>query len=370
MKRNIIYLAFLMAVLAACGAVSMKKGFNLEGEITGGANLQLFFEQIKGDNNTDVIGKADLDNTGKFKLNIEEGIKEGIFRIRVGQKATMFLLEGTEKNVSIKADINSLDRFEIQITGSDLAAEYIEILQAVIGGKYQLPDLQKIVKEAKNPQLGMQIALQAIGPAPETMDILREAHKRFLAEKPNSEYGGLYTQVMNDYESQITAMMAQEKIKVGELAPDIALQSPDGKTYKLSDLRGKVVLLDFWASWCGPCRKANPKVVSLYDKYNPKGFTVYSVSMDGLDDATQARLSGDQNSLKAQMDNQKQRWVEAIQKDNLKWPYHVSDLKKWNCAPAQAYGVKSIPRTFLIDREGKIAAVNPRDLESAILSTL
>ncbi|MCB0663759.1 MAG: TlpA family protein disulfide reductase, partial [Saprospiraceae bacterium] len=141
-------------------------------------------------------------------------------------------------------------------------------------------------------------------------------------------------------------MMAQRTgpIQVGMEAPDIKLPSPDGKYYALSDLKGKVVLLDFWASWCGPCRRENPNVVKVYDKYNSQGFEVFSVSLD--------------------RQNGKDKWISAIKADNLKWPYHVSDLQFWQSAPAQLYGVNSIPRTFLIDREGKIAAVNLRGAQA------
>jgi thiol-disulfide isomerase/thioredoxin len=124
----------------------------------------------------------------------------------------------------------------------------------------------------------------------------------------------------------------------GSVAMDIIQADTSGNPRKLSDTRGKVVLLDFWASWCGPCRKENPTVVKLYHKYKDKGFTVFSVSLD----------------------QKKDRWIGAIKKDGLIWPDHVSDLRGWGNQAAKKYGVGSIPATFLLDKDGKIIGKNLR----------
>jgi thiol-disulfide isomerase/thioredoxin len=137
---------------------------------------------------------------------------------------------------------------------------------------------------------------------------------------------------------------AAEDVTVGSVAPDIILPNPEGEELKLSDLRGNVVLIDFWASWCGPCRRANPYLVELYNQYNAKGFEIFSVSLDGV----------------PQQANSKNDWRFAIEKDQLTWPNHVSDLKGYESEVVTLYGFEGIPFTILVDRDGTIIARNLR----------
>jgi len=171
------------------------------------------------------------------------------------------------------------------------------------------------------------------------------------------KYQALHTEVIKAlYEKYPKQPIVAERYKVenspttattvGAMAPDLAVENPDGKVLKLSDLRGKVVLLDFWAAWCRPCRQENPNVVKVYNKYHEKGFEIYSVSLD----------------------RDKASWVKAIEADGLIWPNHVCDFGYWQSKAAKTYGVSAIPSTFLIGKDGRIIAKNLRGaaLENAL----
>ncbi|MFD1144342.1 redoxin domain-containing protein [Larkinella insperata] len=138
-------------------------------------------------------------------------------------------------------------------------------------------------------------------------------------------------------------LASHTSVQIGKIAPDFTQKTADGKEIKLSDFRGKYVLIDFWASWCGPCRAENPNVVAAYQSYKDKGFDIVGVSLDNP--------------------AQKGAWLKAIEKDQLTWT-QVSDLKGWNNAAAKLYGIRAIPANFLIDPSGKIIA---RDLRGKAL---
>ena len=204
---------------------------------------------------------------------------------------------------------------------------------------------KEFIAERKNSIVALS-ALQNINPV-DNIELYKDLEASVSQISPNSGYVKNLQSTIKRAEEQIKLQAAEAEknarmdaiLGIGKPAPNIAMNQPNGKMAQLSDLKGKVVLIDFWASWCRPCRMENPNVVKLYKKYKNKGFEIFGVSLD----------------------KSKQAWENAIKADNLTWT-HVSDLQLWNNAAAQLYGVSSIPATFLIDAEGNILAKNLRGI--------
>lgn len=382
MKRTVLFILTLFVAFTGyrCGGDGVPaNGITFKGQLEGASNLTVFIDKMgvnPASANT-VVAKTTADASGKYELNIVEGLDAGLYRLRSGAQRVTVILEGDEKLVDISGDLGQLNTFNYTVSGSKGTSSFQTVMSKLAARQMSVNDVKTFVDTTSSPLTAMMVAVQSLGGQnrPEFMQIHRSATSRMKQGYPGS-------QMEKDYNAYVASI---NKVKSGggrgfsfieegerQPAPDIALPSPNGKEYALSDLKGQVVLLDFWASWCRPCRMENPNVVRIYDKYKDQGFTVFSVSLDGLDSRTASRMGGDQKKISDYVEQQKSRWKSAIKQDNLKWDYHVSDLKKWECAPAKQYGVSSIPRTFMIDKEGRIAAMNLRGeaIEETLLKLL
>jgi peroxiredoxin len=191
--------------------------------------------------------------------------------------------------------------------------------------KNAFQQMKNFVTENQTPFVSLRV-LEELDPESE-LEFFETTLQKLAVKYPTVSF-------IKDMQSTIEGM---KNTAVGSNAPDIQLTNPEGQLVSLSSLKGKIVLIDFWASWCGPCRKENPNVVKMYEKYKGRGFEIYGVSLD----------------------KDKQAWLDAIEKDGLKW-IHVSDLKFWQSDAAKLYNVSAIPMTVLLDKEGKIIAKNLR----------
>ncbi len=259
-------------------------------------------------------------NVKKLELDIQLGGEDGITYDAAGSEASAGIEKWVEGERELQKEANAL-QIESKADGAD---------QEAIQSKAE--DLNFRFTTFRNDFINEYINSPAIHMITRYVDPKKEKELfvKIARASEKSMPGHFFTQQLK---AQAGILLEQ-----GEAAPELSYKDTDGEVINLSSLRGKYVLIDFWASWCGPCRRENPSVVKLYNKYKDKGFDIYSVSLD----------------------QQKERWVQAIEQDGLVWENHVSDLKGWSSAAAAQYGVRSIPFTVLIDKEGNIIETNLR----------
>lgn len=361
-NMNIALLVIL--AFASCSQVESKendKGKDqvvLQGKIENPASSgHIVLEEVQNNNmvpiDTITLGQ---DNTFKESVTVKE---PGFYRLNLyGKQAVMLVLN--KQDIKIEADLNSEQPAKVE--GSK-DTDYLEQINTVVqGNQEKIKALEQEYLQARDQQnqarmkeLETQYLQLEEQKREQVKEVLRDmessvAHvygvsylnqeddfpfldslsTRLSKDLPNSKYVKDLAQGVNNMRSTV----------VGQIAPEISLPNPEGVTKNLSDLRGNIVMVDFWAAWCGPCRRENPNVVKMYNKYNDKGFEILGVSLD----------------------RNREDWVKAIEKDGLAWT-QVSDLSYFNSEAARTYNINAIPATVLLDREGKIIARNLRGAE-------
>jgi len=337
----------------------------IKGSFPGTDGQTIFLDELKLVSNELISNTKSNGTDGTFEFHVPSA---GLYKVRSGSNNAFVIVRENDDVITMSGDATQLAKMQYLVDGSDATKEFLEFVKRATTTKVPREEIKSFLKNSKDPWVAALFAYQMLKPEAKFGEEIKIVRDRLQKEDLGSDITNNYS----GFVSTVDRILERDRISVGRKAPDIDLDGPDGKKYKLSDLEGKVVLLDFWASWCKPCRIANPHVVGLYDKYNKKGFEVYSVSLDGVNSRVKRAMKDNPAGLKKQEAQQLTRWKAAIKQDKLRWPYHVSDLQSWQSAPAQLYRVSSIPQTFVLDRDGTIAGIGLRggQLEAKIKELL
>ncbi|HET6225141.1 MAG TPA: TlpA disulfide reductase family protein [Bacteroidia bacterium] len=366
MKVKKIMLALPIILFAGCSNTNSANGFELTGKLNNTHGETIYLQQLSPTGVKD-LDTATVDEKGEFKMSAKLS-ETGFYRVKVTDRNFATFVFSPNEKAQITGDISNLGA-TYTVEGSPDSKLFWEINKTSMSNYGKRDSLQKVFQGFVNSAQMDSTRMDSLSNSLEKQyNALIDQHNQYLKkfieahttsfaslaaiqQLPQEQFSDVYKKLdetlIKKYPKSSYAQsfhetfVQQSKISVGSMAPEINMNTPEGTPLPLSSLKGKVVLIDFWASWCGPCRAENPNVVAAYNKYSSKGFDIYSVSLD----------------------KELDKWKQAIAKDNLVWKNHVSDLKFWQSPVVKLYNFDHIPINVLIDKEGKIIAKDLRGAE-------
>lgn len=364
----------MCVIILITGCESEKDSFTVSGTLKNTEKKVVYIEETNiATGEKQVKDSAAIGDNGKFTLKVETK-EEGVYNLRLRDEAVQFVtIINDGSKINIEADFSK--QYDFYNVSGSAASKAIQDYLAKVNEKQRekfnyLMQADSLMKNNGDPALAQSLAkkesdiilelktythetVEKANKAPLALFIL--ATYQEMARNPNYRMNGFTAEelialidgMINKFPQRADLAGIKKSVEaqipksmwVGKEAPEISLPDTEGRKVSLSSFRGKYVLVDFWASWCGPCRRENPNVVDAYNKFKSKNFTILGVSLD--------------------RPGQKDNWLRAIKDDNLTWT-HISDLQYWNSEVVPVYRVQSIPFNVLVDPQGKVIAENLR----------